>query len=115
MDNPIVFAEDLPDSTIHDRVSRNDLVRLARGIYATEVGAEPSDVVRRSWREIVGRRFPDAVVTDRSAVWAQPHDGYLFVSSSREATLDLPGLTVVSRKGPGILEGDIAVGAGVHV
>lgn len=115
MNSPIIFAEDLPDSTIHDRVTRNDLVRLARGIYATEIGADPSDVIRRSWREIIGRRFPDAVVTDRSAVWAQPHDGYLFVTSSREATLDLPGLTVVSRKGPGVLGDDISIGAGVHV
>ena len=115
MDSPIVFAEDLPDSTIHDRVARKELVRLARGIYATDNTADPSDVVRRSWRKIVGRRFPDAVVTDRSAVWAQPHDGYLFVTSSREATLALAGLTVVSRKGPGALEGDISLGAGVHL
>jgi len=111
----IVFAEDLPDSTIHDRVARGDLVRLARGIYTTDIDTDRSAVVRDSWREIVGRRFPDAVVTDRSAVWAQPHDGYLFLASSRDATLELPDLTVVSRKGPGPVQGDIAIGAGVHV
>ncbi len=115
MDNPIIFAEDLPDSTIHDRVGREELVRLARGIYSTEVTADPINVVRRSWREIVGRRFPGAVVTDRSAVWAQPHDGYLFITSTRNGTLDLPGFTVVSRKGPGPLDRDIAMGAGVHL
>lgn len=115
MDNPIIFAEDLPGSTIHDRVARNELVRLARGIYSVETGADPTDVVRRSWREIVGRRFPGAAVTDRSALWAQPHDGYLFVASLREGALELPGLTVVSRKGPGAVEGDIAVGAGVYL
>ncbi len=115
MDSTIVLAEDLPDSTIHDRVARGELTRLARGIYTPEVEADPADVVRRTWREIVARRFPDAVVTDRSAKWAQPHDGYLFIASSREATLDLPGLTVVSRKGPGAVEGDIAMGAGVHL
>jgi hypothetical protein len=90
-------------------------VRLARGIYSTDVDADPGDVVRRSWREIVGRRFPGAVVTDRSVVWAQPHDGYLFITSTREGTLDLPGLVVVSRKGPGAIEGDIAMGVGVHL
>lgn len=105
MDSTIVFAEDLPDSTIHDRVARGELTRLARGIYSPEVDADPGDVVRRTWREIVGRRFPNAVVTDRSAMWAQPHDGYLFLASSREATLNLPGLVVVSRKGPGAVEG----------
>ncbi len=115
MDSTIVFAEDLPDSTIHDRVARGELTRLARGIYTTDVEADASDVVRRSWLEIVGRRFPEAVVTDRSAKWAQPHDGYLFVASRREATLELPGLVVVSRKGPGAVKGDIAIGAGVHL
>ncbi|CAN5486712.1 Fic family protein [soil metagenome] len=115
MDNPIVFAEDLPDSTIHDRVARGDLVRLARGIYTTDVATDPTEVVRRSWRDIVGRRFPGAVVTDRSAVWAKTHDGYLFVASGREGILDLPGVTLVSRKGAGPIDGDIAMGAGVHL
>ncbi len=115
MDSTIVFAEDLPDSTIHDRVARGELTRLARGIYTTDVDSDPSDAVGRGWREIVGRRFPGAVVTDRSAKWAQPHDGYLFVASEREAVLELPGITVVSRKGPGPIEGDIAMGAGVHL
>jgi hypothetical protein len=115
MDTQIIFADDVPDSTLHYRVNRGDLVRLARGIYTTDVDAEPSDVVRRSWREIVSHRFPNAVVTDRSAIWAQPHDGIIFVASEREGTLDLPGVTVVSRKGPGPVEGDIAMGAGVHL
>jgi hypothetical protein len=115
MDNRIIFADDVPDSTLHDRVSRGEMVRLARGVYSTEIDADPNDVVRRSWREIVGRRFPDAVVTDRSVVWAQPHHGYLFIASARAGTLDLPGLVVVSRKGPGAIEGDIALGAGVHL
>ena len=115
MDSTIIFAEDLPDSTIHDRVARGELGRLARGIYTTDVDTDPADVVRQSWQEIVGRRFPEAVVTDRSARWSQPHDGYLFLASAREAALELPGLTVVSRKGPGPVEGDIAMGAGMHL
>lgn len=115
MDSRIVFAEDLPGSTLHGREARGELVRLARGIYATEVDADPADTVWRHWREIVGRQFPDAVVTDRSALWAQPHDGYLFIVSSRAGSLTLPGLEVVSRKGAGPVEGDIALGGGVHL
>lgn len=115
MDSGIIFAEDLPDSTLHDRFNRGELVRLARGVYSTDVEADPRDVARRSWREIVGRRFRDSVVTDRSAVWAQPHDGYLFIASTRDGRLELPGFIVVSRKAPGAIEGDIAMGAGVHL
>jgi hypothetical protein len=115
MDKRIIFADEVPTSTLHYRVARGELLRLARGIYTPDINADPSDVVRRTWREIVSRRFPDAVITDRSAVWAQPHDGYLFISSSRQGTLDLPGVIVVSRKGPGAIEGDVAMGAGVHL
>jgi hypothetical protein len=115
MSSEIVFAEDLPSSTVHDGLARGELARLARGIYTSEVDADPADVVRRAWRTIVGRRFPDSVVTDRSAVWAQPHDGYLFLASPRAGTLRLPGLEIVSRRGPGPVEGDIALGGGVHL
>ena len=68
MDSRIIFAEDVPDSTLHDRVGRGELVRLSWGVDTTDVITNPNDAVRRSWREIVGRRFPNAVVTDRSAV-----------------------------------------------
>ncbi len=115
MESRIIFAADVPDSTLHDRVARGELARLARGVYTTDVDAEPSEAVRRWWRKIVSHRFPGAVVTDRSVVWAQPHDGYLFIVSSRQGTLDLPGVTVVSRTGPGPIEGDIAIGAGIHL
>ncbi len=91
MDNPIIFAEDLPPSTIHDRVVRGELVRLARGIYSADVAADPTDVVHRSWRAIVSRIFPHAVVTDRSSIWAQPHGGYLFVAPLGKQRSDCPG------------------------
>jgi Fic/DOC family protein len=113
MDSSIVFVGDQPDSTLHDRVARGDLVRLARGVYTSEASTAPADVVARSWKEIVKRRFPSAVVTDRSARWAQPRDGYLFIVSDRDATLELPGLTIVSRKGPGPIEGDVELGDGI--
>ena len=115
MDTPNVFAEDLPASTIHDRVGRGKLLRIAQGIYSSDVAAAPREVVHRSWKEIVGRRFPYAVVTDRWAVWAQPHDGFLFIASNRESSLVLPGVTVVSRKSPGIVNGNVAIGAGVFL
>jgi hypothetical protein len=115
MDSGLVFAEDLPPATLHDRVAKGQLSRLTRGVYTADVSSDPDAVVRRTWREIVGRRFAGAVVTDRSARWAQPHDGQLFISSSRTGVVELPGLTVVSRKGPGAAEGDMPLGFGLHL
>lgn len=115
MDSRILFAEDVPSATLAGRVRSGRLVRLARGIYSDNVTDEPATIVHRHWREIVARRFPGAVVTDRSAVRGLPHNDLLFLASARDGSLELPGLTIVSRKGPGPVEGDIAVGAGIHM
>lgn len=115
MDKTIILARDLPRSTISDRLARGELARLARGIYTTDTNSPATDVVGRAWKTIVSRSFPDAVVTDRSAPDALPRDGYLFVVSPKAGTLDLPGLTVVVRAGPGPAEGDISLGDGVYL
>jgi hypothetical protein len=46
MDNPIIFTEDLPDSTVHDRAARGDLMRLAQGIYSQDCGRASCQRVR---------------------------------------------------------------------
>lgn len=42
----IVFSKGEPASTINKRVNRGERVRLARGVYTTEVERDPADVVR---------------------------------------------------------------------
>ena len=64
----IVFAGDVPPATIADRVRRAQMVRLATGVYTTDVDTGPERVTSREWHTIVGRLYPDAVITDRSAM-----------------------------------------------
>ncbi len=68
MDNEIVFAGDMPSQTLSDMVRGGDLRPLARGIYATDTTSRPEAAVARHWPTIVGHEFPDAVITDRSAL-----------------------------------------------
>ena len=66
---------------------------------------------------IVSHFVPDALIADRSAANdGLPQDGVLYViSNERVRDLELPGLIVSPRKGPGPLDDDPSWAAGLHV
>lgn len=104
----IVFSKDQPAATISKQVSRGELVRLARGVYTTEVDRDPADVVREHAFDIVGQMFPDDVITDRCARTGAPVDGVLYLAHpTRARAMELPGLKVRARTGAGPQPGDI--------
>ncbi len=116
MDNDILFAGDLPSQTASDRVARGELRPIVRGIYTTDLSRPLEEVVNRNWATIAGRAFPDAVITDRSALTGGRVDGYLYLAhGARARELALPGLTVIARRGPGPLPGDNLMPGGLHV
>jgi ABC-type xylose transport system substrate-binding protein len=43
VDTTIVFAADTPAATISDRVRRGELVRLATGVYTSDVTSDPAE------------------------------------------------------------------------
>lgn len=115
MDSEIVFAGDVPSQTISDRVRRGTLRQLARGIYTEDVSSELAAVVARHWHTIVGHEFPDAVITDRSALTGGKVDGFLYLAhDARQRDLVLPGLRVLARRGAGPLAGDLQVPGGLY-
>lgn len=114
MENVIVFAGDVPSQTLSDTVRRGDLRPLARGIYTTDITSRPEAVVARHWHTIVGHAFPDAVITDRSALTGGKVDGYLYLSrDGRPRELALPGLDVLARRGAGPVDGDLQLPGGL--
>jgi hypothetical protein len=72
-------------------------------------------VVRREWHAIVDRLYAGAVIADRSGVTGGPVDGYLYLAHpARLRETELPGLTVIARRGVGPLEGDISLPGGLY-
>ena len=115
MDTRIVFAADLPAATISDRVRRGQLARLGVGVYTSDVTSDPAAVVAREWHAIFGRMFPQAVITDRSALTGGPVGGVLYLAyEGRGREARLPGMTALARTGAGPLDGDIALPGGLY-
>jgi hypothetical protein len=111
----IVFASDVPAATLSARVRRGQLVRLATGVYTSDVTSDPVAVTAREWPAIAGGMFPDAVITDRSAVTGGPVDGVLYLAhDGRARSAELPGLQVTARPGAGPLDGDIPLPGGLY-
>ncbi|HVB19080.1 MAG TPA: hypothetical protein VNE22_02225, partial [Acidimicrobiales bacterium] len=118
MDNSlstIILSGDLPRSTLSQMSARGAVRRLATGVYTTDTSSTPERVVRREWRTIAGRLFPDATISDRSARGAGPVEGTLYlVHPHNDRTLTLPALTISLRRGAAPQPGDIPLPGGLH-
>jgi hypothetical protein len=114
MDEPEVFRP--ADTAAASRaVRRGELRRLARGLYTANLDEPAEQLVRRNWIGVAGLYFPDAVIVDRSAVEGRPAvDGSLFLDSGpgprQPSPVELPGILLRPRSGPGPLEGDMEFG-----
>lgn len=111
---PEIFRPEDPTSAAR-ALRRGELRRLARGLYTWNLDENPEQLIRRRWMEVAPLYFPSAVVVDRSAVDGRPaEDGSLFLDAGPDyktrAAVDLPGLRLRPRRGPGPLEGDLPFG-----
>src|SRR5579859_5553724 len=97
---------------INDAVRSGRLRPIASRIYTSNRRDDPAELIRRHWPTVASTFFPRAVVTDRSA--AEPGlivDGNLFLAhEGPDRDVELPGLTLRGRRGPGPLSTDIRFG-----
>ncbi|MFN8521337.1 MAG: hypothetical protein U0667_18590, partial [Chloroflexota bacterium] len=113
-----------PDLIFGDRASRANLskaakagsiVRLAPAIYTGRTLTDPALMAREHWREILAHELPGAVLVDRSARQTAPDEqGRVFVAHPRSRPLTMPGLSILPRRGPTDVAGDIDIGGGLH-
>ncbi|MBA3876453.1 MAG: cell filamentation protein Fic [Anaerolinea sp.] len=108
----IFWSRDHDAAVISRAASAGEVSRIARGIYVP-ARLDARAVVGRNWQRILAREFPGALVADASARWLAPHDGRLLVVHSRRSPLDLPGLRIEPREGPGPLPTDHAMPEGI--
>lgn len=111
----IIFVDPSTRASLSQAARLGTIVRLAPGIYTGLILTDPSRVAREHWREILAHELPGAVLVDRSARRTGPDEqGRVFVVHTRKRPLAVRGLTILPRRGPTDVEGDIDIGDGLH-
>ena len=99
------------DATTTEMVSRSvksgKLRKLASRLYTTNLTDAPEAIVKRNLWEIVSQFAPGALIADRTVLELKPApDGSVFIISDRKRDIELPGVTIRSRKGHAALPDD---------
>ncbi len=105
---PEVFVSDTAISkAVSVAVARGQLRKLGSRLYTRNMDEEPERLVLRNWYYLITAYFPDALITDRTALENQPApDGSVCLISEKKRDVVLPGLVFRPRKGSKPLESD---------
>jgi len=92
------------------------LKKIAPRVYTTNMLDAVESVVKRNLIDILAWRFPNAVISHRSAQELRPTvEGEFFLTYSfRKKISDLPGITLNINEGPKAIEGDILLN-GIYI
>jgi len=83
------------------------LRKIAPRIYTPNFEESPETIVRRNLFTILGRLYPQAVLSHRSALEFKPTAaGHLFLTYTYTKKINLPGIVLRFVQGPGPIEGD---------
>lgn len=108
MSLPEVFVSNTQISkAVSGAVKHGRLRKLSSRLYTRNLEEAPERLVRRNWYYLITGYYPDALITDRTALENQPaSDGSVCLISRKKRDVVLPGLVLRPRKGPGPLESD---------
>ena len=105
----IIFASS--DPAVSKQVSKLEkagkIRKIAARVYSPNFTDSPEVLVRRNLFTILGRLYPGAVLSHRSALEFQPTAaGHVFLTYTYTKKIPLPGITVRFLEGHGRIEGD---------
>lgn len=116
-DMPEVFVSDASITrAVSAAVARGALRRIGSRLYTRNLDDDPAVLTKKHWYSLVGAYFPDALITDRTAIENRPAaDGAVFLISEKTRDVGLPGLILRPRKGPAPLPSDKPFVGGVRL
>lgn len=114
----IIFGSSDPNISraISKKEKDGELRKVAPRIYTTNLVDKLENIVRRNLIDILAYRYPEAIISHRSAREMRPTatgDFFLTNSTTRRVT-DLPGITLNFVKGPKATSDDIPF-MGIHI
>jgi hypothetical protein len=98
---PLVFlSSEETKRLISYEVKRGRVRKIAPRLYTKILQGSLEQVVKAHLWEIVALYFPDALISDRTALESAPAaDGSIFLISNRKNRVELPGISIKPRKG----------------
>lgn len=107
-DLPEVFVSNKDiSSAVSKAVQTGRLRKIASRLYTKNMTEAPESIVKRNWYALLKDYFPDALISDRTALENRPAaDGSVFIIASGTRDVVLPGITFRPRSGPPPLESD---------
>lgn len=114
----IIFSSS--DSNISRKISlagkAGKLKKIAPRIYTSNMLDSTESIVKRNLIDILAWRYPNAIISHRSAQELRPtDDGEFFLTYNfRKKISDLPGITLNINEGPKAIEGDILLN-GIYI
>ena len=95
-------------SAVSKAAKAGRLRKIGSRLYTKNLTEAPEQIVRRNWHALLKDYFPDALISDRTALENRPAgDSSVFIISSGTRTVALPGITFRPRKGHPPLDNDL--------
>ncbi|MBI4668727.1 MAG: Fic family protein [Elusimicrobia bacterium] len=114
----IVFSpsENKESQRIRHLVRSGRLKKIASKIYSSNLTDSPEKIVRNNLYEILGQKYPNAVVSHRTALEGKPTpDGVVFLTYRYTRKIRLPGVTVRLLQGRGPATADMPFVGKLHI
>lgn len=120
---PLILPEILFGSTnsVQSRklsrlLSEGKIRKISARVYSTNFIDTSETIVRRNLFTIIGKLYPGALLSHRSALEFQPtSSGLLFVTYTYTKKVKLPGVTIQFLQGPVPMDGDKLFVGNLHV
>ena len=116
--NEIIIASSDPETSrqITKLKREGKITKIASRVYTSNMNDTPEHIVRRNIFYILGKLYPKAVISHRSAFEVRPTtDGDIYLTYTYTRNVKLPGVTVHLMEGPKGLPSDSPFIEGLYV
>jgi len=108
------------DSSISRQIAKLEkagtIIKIAPRLYTSNLEDSPEEIVRRNLFSILGKLYPDALLSHRSAFEFQPTStNQIFITYKHTRKAKLPGITINFLEGTKPLDNDNPISGELYV